>query len=122
MMADNKDNPLSADPTWVVPVGALSFWIVAWLLVAGINGVFISEFAWRWLAGIRLLAIFIAMGCFIACIRFFKITDESVTVYSLFGLRRKHIRLDSIDSVYGRWGVDEVRWGRQGEDQYIPSA
>ena len=121
-MADDKDNPLSAEPTWVVPVGALSFNGVVWLFMAGIHGFIFSGLGWRWLGAVRPLASFIVMGCFVAYIRFFKITDEIVTVYSWAGLRRKHIQLDSIDSIYGRWGADEGRWGRRCEtsDQYIP--
>lgn len=121
-MADDQNNPLSAEPTWVVPVGALSFDVVVWLLVAGIQVLMFSEFGWLWLFSLRLHIAFIFYGWLVSIIRFFKITNESVTVYSWAGLRRKHIRLDSIESVYGRWGVDFPWWvNRWGREQYIPT-
>ena len=106
MMADDQDNPLSAEPTWVVPVGALSFGGVVWLLMAGIQVFMFSGLGWRWLLALSPHIVFIEYGGLVNFIRFFKITDNAVTVYSWGGLRRKHIRLDSIDCVYGRWGVD----------------
>lgn len=119
-MADDQDNPFSAEPTWVVPVGALSFDVVVWLLMAGIHVFMFSELGWRWLLALRLHIAFIVYGLFVFIIRFFKITDDAVTVYSWAGLRRKHIRLDSIDCVYGRWGVDGRGWYGNRE-QYFPT-
>lgn len=119
-MADDQDNPFSAEPTWVVPVGALSFDVVVWLLMAGIHVFMFSELGWRWLLALRLHIAFIVYGLFVFIIRFFKITDDAVTVYSWGGLRRKHIRLDSIDCVYGRWGVDGRGWYGNRE-QYFPT-
>ncbi len=119
-MADDQVNPLSAEPTWVVPVGAFSFGIVVWLLMAGIHGFMFFEFGWRWLYAFGYLVGFVSWGCLVAKNRFFKITDESVTVYSWGGLRRKHIRLDSIDSVYGRWGITNAG-GWIGKEQYVPT-
>lgn len=119
-MADDQDNPLSAEPTWVVPVGALSVGGVVWLLMAGIHVFMFSELGWRWLLALRLHIGFIAYGGLVSIIRFFKITDDAVTVYSWAGLRRKHIRLDSIDCVYGRWGVDGRGWYGNRE-QYLPT-
>lgn len=120
-MADDQDNPFSAEPTWVVPVGALSFDVVVWLLMAGIHVFMFSELGWRWLLALILHIGFIAYGGLVSIIRFFKITDDAVTVYSWGGLRRKHIRLDSIDSVYGRWGIDRFWMNKWEREQYIPT-
>ncbi|MBP1588763.1 MAG: hypothetical protein ILO10_01055 [Kiritimatiellae bacterium] len=120
MMADDQDNPLSAEPTWVVPVGALSFGGVVWLLMAGIQVFMFSGLGWRWLLALSPHIVFIEYGGLVNFIRFFKITDDAVTVYSWGGLRRKHIRLDSIDCVYGRWGVDGRGWYGNRE-QYFPT-
>ena len=133
MIAADQDNPLSAAPTWVVPVGALSFNVVVWLLMAGIHGFMFFEVGWRWLLAFGLIVCLTALAAFKCWITdmpffkitffnipFFKITDDAVTVYSLFGLRRKHIRLDSIDSVYGRWGVDGGGWS-SAREQYVPT-
>ena len=133
MIAADQDNPLSAEPTWVVPVGALSFNVVVWLLMAGIHGFMFFEVGWRWLLAFGLIVCLIALVAF-KCwicdmpffkstffnIPFFKITSEAVTVYSWGGLCRKRIRLDSISSVDGRWGTDG-RGAYGDREQYIPT-
>ena len=88
---------------WLYPRGAFWYGMVVLLLVAGIHGLFLHEFGWRWLGDVRSVFVFGLYGAYVASIRFFKFTSEAVTVYSFWGLRRKHVRLDDIRSVYGRW-------------------
>lgn len=101
-MTGNKGNHFQSDTTWVVPAAALTFESVVLLLLAGLNGLFLHELGWRWLGAVRFYA-FAWYGWWVSSIRFFRISSESLTIYSLWGLHRKRVRLENVASVYGRW-------------------
>lgn len=89
---------------WVVPKGVLAYGVAVLLLVVGIQGVLVHGIGWRVLLAVRFSPVLYAI--FVCGIRFFKVTSEDVTAYSVLGLWRKRIRLENICSVCGREDAD----------------
>ena len=102
-MSESKRIHVPTEDTWLCPAGALSYGVLVLFLLAVIHGIFLHEFGWRWLGAIRFIFVFVLYGYCVFDIHFFKLTSETVIVYSYLGLRRKHIRIDNICCIYGSW-------------------
>lgn len=102
----NMENHFHFDSTWVFPAVALAFGNVVLLLMMVINGLFLHELGWRWLGALRCVFLFFVYGYWVACIRCFKLSPESVAIYSFWGLSRQYVRWENVDRVYGCWVED----------------